>query len=166
MDMFQPGGPLQHGPKVLGSGAGLGDLAADVQLQQDLLAQGLLAGLLVDGLQQADTVHALDDVGAAHHLFHLIGLQVADKMHRLVQIGPGVAVGHQLLHMVLAEQVHRQGRAVPDGVRGAGLAHGAKQNIRRVAPGGFCGLFHAAADFRHRLRHTAGVKGLGHGHIS
>ena len=162
----QSGSTLQHGPQIVGGSAGFGGFLADVQLQQNVLPQALLAGLLIDGLQQAQTVHALNNVGLAHHFFHLVGLQVADEMHRLVQISAGIVVDHQLLHMVFAEQIHRQGGTVSNGIGSTGLADGAQQNIAGVTTGGFCSLFHAIADFCHRLRHPAGIKGLCHRYTS
>ena len=128
-------------------------LAADVHLQQHVLHDTGLGGFLLDGIQQMLTVHALDEAGAAQHLFDLVGLQMADKVAGLTAVGTGVKVCAQLLHMVLAKHIDGQSGTCGHRLCSAGLAGGAQLDLGRVAaclPGSSGHLF---TDGQHGLPH-------------
>ena len=86
--------------KLIGRKAGLRRLAADVHLQQHVLHDAGLGGFLLDGVQQMLTVHALDEAGAAQHLFDLVGLQMPDEMDG----GTFVGILAELLGQLLKKQ--------------------------------------------------------------
>ena len=69
-----------------------------------------------------------------------------DEMARLAAVGPGVIVGAELLHVVLAEHIDGQGRAGGHGLRRAGLAGGAELYFSGGAPGFAGGGRHLLAD--------------------
>ena len=98
-------------------------------------------------------VHALDQGGAPQHLFDLIGLQMADKVPGLAQIGTGIGFFHQLLHMVFAKKINGQRGAFPHGFHSAGLAGGAQQNLAGAAPGSQCGTGHFFTDISYIFSH-------------
>ena len=98
-------------------------------------------------------VHALDEAGAAQHLFDLVGLQMADKVAGLAAVGTGVKVCAKLLHMVLAKHVNGQRGTGGHRLSGAGLAGGAQLHLRRV-PACFPGSSgHLCADLLHGFPH-------------
>ena len=90
-------------------------------------------------------IHRLDQIRRAHHLAHLVGLQMADEMQRGRAVGPGGPLFHQLLHPVFAEYVNACVPGGAHGVCGLGLAGGAQLHRFGRTPGGTAGFLHAAA---------------------
>ena len=82
--------------------AGLTLLAGNIDFQKDILADPLPGSLLLQNLQQAPAVGALNQIHMAHDLPDLIGLQVADKMDRRAPIGPFRRLTDQLLAAIAA----------------------------------------------------------------
>ena len=112
-----------------------------------------LGSLFFNGGQQVLAVHALDEAGAAQHLFDLVRLQMADEMAGLAAVGPGVKIGAELLHMVLAKHINGQGCTGGNNVRCAGLAGGTELHRCRVAARFPGGCRHLGADLFHRFPH-------------
>ena len=68
-EVFLRSGSVQQGPELLRRNAGLRLLAADIHFQQNVLHKARLGGFPLDGGQQVLAVNALDQAGAAQHLF-------------------------------------------------------------------------------------------------
>ncbi len=98
--------------------------------------QAQLLRLAVDGPEQVLRVHRLDELHLAHHLVHLVGLKVADKVDPGPLIGPGRQVGGQLLDPVLPAHRDAGGNGRPDGVVRLYLGGGAQGDLPRVPAGG------------------------------
>ena len=109
----------------VGRKAGLGLLAADVDLQQDILRQLHPGGHLLDLVQQLRGAHRLDQHRLAHHLLHLVALQVANEVQRRAVIGVFLQLFRHLLHPVFAQRVDTGGDGLltPGGVVHLAGAH-------------------------------------------
>ena len=84
--------------------------------------------------------HRLDELHPAHHLFDLVGLEVADKVELRAVVGVVLQVGGHLLHPVLAADGHAGGDSLPDGLRALHLGGGHQGDLgglpARLAGGG------------------------------
>ena len=116
--------------------AALAGLAADVHLQQDLLRKALALRFPVDGSQKMERIHALDKVHLSHHLFYLIGLQVADEVDRLPGVGVFGQLGRQFLDPVLPAAVYPGGDGLPDGIGIVHFCGGAEEDVFGVPAAG------------------------------
>ena len=112
--------------------AAFGRLAADVHLQQNILHDAQLIRLLVHLGQQLRRADGLDQGHLAHHLLHLVALQVADEMQRRAAIGVLRQLGGHLLHPVLAQGVDAGGDGL---LAGGGIVHLAGAHQRDIRPG-------------------------------
>ena len=83
----------------------------------------------------------------AHHLADLVGLQVADEVHRRAVVGVLGELGGQLLHPVFAAAVHTGGNGLTHGVGVVHFCGGAEQDFLWVTSRGEGGSVHLAADF-------------------
>ena len=126
--------------------AGLALLAADVDLQQDVLDQLLFGGLLLDGLHQIQPVHTLNEVHMAHHLLDLVGLEHADEVDGSATVCVFLLLGHQLLDPVLAAAVHAAGDGLPDGIGAVHLGGGAELDFFGITAAGNGSRIHLRPD--------------------
>ena len=91
--------------QALGRKAALGLLAADIHLKQDILHDAQLLGLLVDGREQLERADRFDHRDLANDIFHLVALEVADKVQGRAVIGVLGELFRHLLLAVLAQHV-------------------------------------------------------------
>ena len=89
--------------QFVGQEARLSLLAGYVHLQQDVLHQSLLSGLVVEGAQQLLGVHRLDEVRSQpQQVADLVGLQVSDEVPTDIR-GQNSHFLLQFLHPTLPE---------------------------------------------------------------
>ena len=107
--------------------------------------------------QKALPVHALDQGHLAHHLSHLVGLQLADKMTGFAQVGVCLQVVPQLLLTVFSKELDGGLGAEAHQLCRLGFAGCTQGNFGRIPPGCPGCLRHPVADTGHPL-----LKGLQH----
>ena len=90
---------------------------------------------------------------------------MADKMPRFAQVGPGIGLFHQFLHVVFPEQVDGQAGAVAHLLHRAGLAGRAQGHFRGVAARAAGGFGHRRADAGHGFGHLLFLR-FGHHRVS
>ena len=112
--------------------AGLCLLAADVDLQQHVLHQLHSGGHLFDLVQQFFRAHRLNQRRLAHHLLHLVALQVADKVQRRTVVSVLLQLFRHLLHPVLAQRVDAGGDGL---LTGGSVVHFAGAHQRDILAG-------------------------------
>ena len=101
----------------------------------------------------------MDESGLAHHLPHLVALQMADEVQGRSVIGVLSQLGGHLLHPVLPQSVHSGGDGL---LTGGGVVHlaGAHQNDIPLAAAAFSG------GLRHLPPHGGNVFRNGHTDLS
>ena len=127
-------GTLHKVPQFPGGDAALAPLHADVDLHQHILAYPQLQGLGVDGPQQVQGVHGVDEGHFSHHCLDLVGLQVPDEVDLRALIGPGGQVGLKLLHPVLPAHTDPRGDGPAHRLIRLGLGGGAEGDLLRPTP--------------------------------
>ncbi len=114
-------------------------LSGDIHLQKDVLHQAQLVRLGGYRPKQPLRVHRVDEGDPAHHLLHLVGLEVADEVDLRPGVGAGLQMGGELLHPVFPAQADAAGNGGADGLVGLNLGGGAQGDFSRVParrPGG------------------------------
>ena len=104
----------------------------------------------------------MDESGLAHHLPHLVALQMADEVQGRSVIGVLSQLGGHLLHPVLPQSVHSGGDGL---LTGGGVVHlaGAHQNDIPLAAAAFPGgLNHA---LQAGIDHGGRAAAVGHQNI-
>ena len=152
LHMGQGPGHLRRSVDLIRGKAAFGGLAADVHLQQDILAELQSSGGLFDLLQKLRAAHRLDQIGLAHHLADLVALQMADKVQGTAGVGVFRQLGGHLLDPVFAQGVNTGGNGL---LAGGGVVHfaGAHQDDVGAGAAGLPGrLVHLLPDGGNVLR--------------
>ena len=134
--------------QALGRKAALGLLAADIHLKQDILHDAQLLGLLVDGREQLERADRFDHRDLANDIFHLVALEVADKVQGRAVIGVLGELFRHLLLAVLAQHVDARGDGLTAGVRVVHLARANEGNFAYIAARLFGGRGNVCAHAR------------------
>ncbi len=87
----------------------------------------------------------MDQRHPAHHVLHLVGLEVADKVDLGPLIGAFLQVGGELLHPVLPAYGDARPDGGPDCLLPLGLGGGQQGDLGGVPPGGPGGLVQLGA---------------------
>ena len=134
-DIFALFGLLRRLRKLFRGKAALGFLAADVHLQQDILHDLELLGLLVDRREQLKRADGFEQRHLADDIFYLVALEVADEVQGRAVIGVLGKLFRHLLLAVLAQRVDTRGDGGAAGLRVVHLARADERDFRCLAPG-------------------------------
>ena len=104
-------------------------------VRSGIITQNELFRLRIDGGEQRERADRLDHGDLADDVFHLVALEVADKVDPGPLIGPGLQVGGQLLNPVFPAHLDPGGNSRPDGVVRLYLGGGAQGDLTRRPAG-------------------------------
>lgn len=152
---------LDEGIRLMLRNPGFLSFVADIDLHQQAGRPAFLLNRISDGVGQARAVQGFDDVGHAHGLTSLVGLQAADDVHyqpRMLE-AERWKFGGGFLHAVFAKIQLAGNNGRKHGLGWVGLGHGDQCDGFWIASRAQGGIGHAGTD----ALHVKG-NGIGFGH--